>query len=288
VQGVATAVEGSISRKPAAVVLVELLRQKASGILTLTSDSAVRRIFVQLGQVRFAQSDVVAESVGAAQVASGAIKQASFDRALAMAKQNKMALHEALAHSRVMSPEQLQHGVRDGELDVSINGLLERTGSYRFEPQNTVDTVPEARVSPVVLIVGAARRSGAPAESRKWLESQRDAVLSRSLELERELFAVRQAWPGEGVTGFAAGGRTVNEALSRVKETELPLLHWLCLSGLVEFAGGQKTEPSPAPGERGVRAGPDRGKTSMRASAARASCSSKRASASGTRTMIRC
>jgi len=259
-QDVATVVEGPVSRKPAAVVLVELLRQKTSGILTLTSDSAVRKIFVQQGQVRFAQSDVVAESVGATQVASGVIKQASFDRALAMAKQNKIALHEALAHSRVMSPEQLKDGVRQQTLDVSVNGLLEKTGNYRFEPQNAVDTVPEARVSPVALIVEAAKRSGAPAESRKWLESQRDAALSRTPELERELFAVRQSWRGEGVTAFAAGGRSVKEALSRVKEAELPLLHWLCLSGLVHLAGGQKTEPSPAPRER-TGTDPDRGKT---------------------------
>jgi curved DNA-binding protein CbpA len=235
------------------------LRQKSSGILTLTSDSAVRKIFVQQGQVRFAQSDVVAESAGSGQVASGVIKQASFDRAVAMARQNKIALHEALAHSRVMSPEQLKQAVRQQTVDVSVNGLLQRTGSYRFEPQSNVDIVPDARVSPVALIVEAAKRVGPPAESRKSLESRGAAALSRTPELERELFAVRQTWPGEGVTAFAAGGRTVNEALSRVKEAELPLLHWLCLSGLVQLADEQQAEASPAPRERSA-VDPDRGK----------------------------
>jgi len=249
VPGVATAVEGNLSEKPAAAVFVDLLRQKVSGILTVTGDSAVRKIHFQQGQIRFAHSNVLAESAGSAQVASGVIKQASFDRAVAMSRQNKVPLHEALAHSRVMSPEQLKLAVRQQTVDVSLNALPMETGTWRFEPhaQGLADSVPDARTSPVALVVDAAKRFAAPAASRKWLEARRDSHLTRSPDLERELFTVRQVWPGEGVTAFATGGRGIHEALSRVKETELPLLHWLCLSGLVQLAGRQKEQPSPAP-----------------------------------------
>jgi len=74
VPGVATAVEGNLSEKPAAAVFVDLLRQKVSGILTVTGDSAVRKIHFQQGQIRFAHSNVLAESAGSAQVASGVIR----------------------------------------------------------------------------------------------------------------------------------------------------------------------------------------------------------------------
>ncbi|MFL5430311.1 MAG: DUF4388 domain-containing protein [Myxococcales bacterium] len=259
VQGVPMVVEGLLSENPAAAIFVQLLRQKATGILTLTSGPDVRQIYFQQGQVRFATSNVVAELVGSAQVSSGAIKQASFDRALAMSKQNRIPLHEALANSRVMSPEQLKVAVRQQSVDVSVSGLFLESGTYRFAPHTAVDSVPDARVGPATFIIEAAKRYKPPAASRKWLEARQDATLFRTPELERELFAVRQACPGEGVTAFAAGGRTVGEALSRIKEPELPLLHWLCLSGLVQLAGGQKTEPSPAPPER-TEADPDRGK----------------------------
>jgi curved DNA-binding protein CbpA/DNA-binding response OmpR family regulator len=262
VRGVATTVEGDLTRKPAAALFVDLLRQKASGVLTLTTGSAVRKIHFQQGQVRFAQSNVLAESAGSAQVASGIIKQASFDRAVAMSKQNKVPLHEALAHSRVMSPEQLKAVVRQQTMDVSLNALPMDSGTYRFEPQaqGLVDSVPDTRMSPVSLIVDAARRLGAPADSKKWLEARRDSTLARSPELDRDLFAVRQAWPGESVTAFATGGRGVQEALARVKEAELPLLHWLCVSGLVQLAGGQTAQPSPVAGNRALSE-LDRGKT---------------------------
>jgi curved DNA-binding protein CbpA/CheY-like chemotaxis protein len=262
VQGVATAVEGDLSEKAAAALFVELLRQKASGLLTLTSDSAVRRIHFQQGQVRFAQSSVVNESAGAAEVASGVIKQASFDRAVAVARHNKVPLHEALAHSRVMSPEQLKIAVRQQTAEVCRNAVPMDSGTHRFEPQgqNQIDSVPDARTSPVTLIIDAAKRFGSAPASRKWLEEREDAVLARSPELDRELFAVRQAWPGESVTAFVGGGRTAREALARVKTADLPLLHWLCVSGLVHVASGRKAEPSPTAQKRSA-AEADRGKT---------------------------
>jgi len=258
VRGVDTAIEGELSQKPAPALFVDLLRQKASGVLTVTLDSTVRRVYFQQGQVRFAQSTVLTESAGSAQVASGVIKQASFDRAVAMSRQNKVPLHEALAHSRVMSPEQLKLAVREQTLEASLGALAMESGHYRFD-QGVADAVPDARVSPVGLVVEAAKRSGAPAQAKKWLEARRDSTFQRSPELDRDLFTVRQAWPGESVTPFATAGRGVHEALSRVKEAELPLLHWLCVSGLVQLTAGRTEKPSPVAPEKNP-ADLDRGK----------------------------
>src|SRR6266850_2356186 len=86
-QSAAPALEGPLSARPAAAVLVQLLRDKATGVLTVTHDAEKRVLTFQQGMVRFAQSNVRAETVGAAQIASGLIKQTSFDRAVALAKQ---------------------------------------------------------------------------------------------------------------------------------------------------------------------------------------------------------
>jgi curved DNA-binding protein CbpA len=73
--------------------------------------------------------------------------------------------------------------------------------------------------------------------------------MSRSPELERELFSLKNTWPGESVTPAVAGTRTVADALARIKEAEQPLLHWLCLSGLVVLSGGPQaaSRPTEAP-----------------------------------------
>src|SRR4051794_17022584 len=76
--GASAAVEGELAQRPVAALLVKLLRDKATGVLTITHDTARRAITVQQGNVRFAQSNVRAETVGASQIAAGAIKQTSF------------------------------------------------------------------------------------------------------------------------------------------------------------------------------------------------------------------
>src|SRR5205807_207992 len=125
--------EGPLSQRPTAAVMVQLLREKATGILTVAHDTSKRVITFQQGMVRFAQSNVRAETIGAAQIAAGLIKQTSFDRAVAVAKQQNIALHEALAAARVLTPEQLRVALKQQTGDVCVAALGMLVGTYRFE-----------------------------------------------------------------------------------------------------------------------------------------------------------
>ena len=254
-QGGPAAVEGDVAQRPVAALLIKLLRDKASGVLTVTHDTARRAITFQQGMVRFAQSNVRAETVGATQIASGAIKQTSFDRAVAIAKQQNISLHEALAAARVMTPEQLRMALKQQTVDVCVAAMGLAAGQYRFE-QKTVEAVggvPDMRTSPVALVVEAAKRLGKPVPARAWLEQHFQDKLQRSPELEREIFGLKAFWPGEAVTPVATNGRTVGEILPRIKAPELPLLQFLCMSGLLLVPGSAKplakAEAAPEPVE---------------------------------------
>jgi len=238
--------DGRIESRPVAQLFVELLRLRASGGLTLTQDATVRVVHFQSGVVRFAESNVKSESAGQAQVALGTIKQASFDRAVALARQQNVALHEALASARVLSPEQLKTALKGQTAEVAIAGLGLHTGTHVFAPRpvETLNALPDSRMSPVSLIVDWARRSASPVAMRAWLEKYATAKVMRSQELERELFALKAIWPGESVTPGASAGRTLGELLARVKESELPLLYGLCASGL--FVLGSASNPGMA------------------------------------------
>src|SRR5712664_1389983 len=197
-QSASPPLEGQLSARPAAAILVQLLREKATGVLNVTHDSTKRAITFQQGMVRFAQSNVRAETVGASQIASGLIKQTSFDRAVALAKQQNIALHEALATARVMTPEQLRTALKQQTSEVCIAALEIAPGSYRFEqkPTEAVNGVPDMRTSPVAVVFEAAKRLGNPAAARPWLEQHATEKLTRSPEMEREIF----------VQGLAAAG----------------------------------------------------------------------------------
>jgi curved DNA-binding protein CbpA/CheY-like chemotaxis protein len=247
-QGGAAAVEGELSQRPAAAILVKLLRDKATGVLTVTHDTSRRAITFQQGMVRFAQSNIRAETVGASQIASGAIKQTSFDRAVAVAKQQNISLHEALAAARVMTPEQLRVALKQQTVDVCVAAMGLAAGHYRFEQKasEAVGAVPDMRTSPVALVVEAAKRLGKPVPARSWLEQHFQDKLQRTPELEREIFGLKAFWPGEAVTPVATGGRTVGEILPRIKPAELPLLQFLCMSGLLSVPGSARPEKAAA------------------------------------------
>jgi CheY-like chemotaxis protein/tetratricopeptide (TPR) repeat protein len=254
--------EGELSDKPPAALFVELLRSKATGTLTLTQDQEKRVITFQQGQVRFGQSNLKSETMGASQIASGLIKQTSFDRAVALAKQQGIPLHEALATARVMTPDQLKVGLKQQTTEVAVGALGWNDGKYRFEqkPPEAVSSLPDMRMSPVVLVLEAAKRHADEGFSRRWLEQYADERLNRSPELEREVFALKAHWPGESVTPFATAERSVAEVMAHIKEQEIPLLRYLCQSGLLRMSGGSKTALKPQSAQQ-VSDDEDQGKT---------------------------
>ena len=259
----APSAEVRLADKPAAALLVDLLRAKATGVLTLSHDETRRAITFQQGMVRFAQSNVRQEAIGAAQVASGQIKQASFDRGVALAKQQGVPLYEALASARVMSPDQLKSALKQQLVDVCVGAVAMAQGTSKFypKPAEQVQGVPDLRTSPVVLVFEAARKLGNPTAAQAWLEQRRAERMRRSPELERELFSLKASWPGEAVSPLATSGRTVGDVLARIKERELPLLQFLCASGLLALSS------EPAKPERIGEAAPevdDKGKAFTR------------------------
>ncbi|MBS2023136.1 MAG: DnaJ domain-containing protein, partial [Deltaproteobacteria bacterium] len=237
--GPAKAVEGDLAQKPAAQLYVELLRGKLSGCLTLTREAMVRKLHFQGGLIRYAQSNVKNEAAGQAQVNSGMIKQASFDRAVALARQQKIALHEALAAARVLTLDQLKVALKQQTTEVAIGGLEWADGKHVFEVMtpDVINALPDARTSPVSVVSEWAKRVN-PGTARTWLEAHAQDRMARTPELDKEMFALKANWPGEAVTPLIAPNKSIGEVLARVKEPELPLFHALCMSGLVVLSKG--------------------------------------------------
>src|SRR5437868_4930089 len=248
-QSAAPPLEGALADRPVGAILVQLLREKASGVLTVSHDTSQRLITFQQGMIRFAQSNVRAETIGSAQIASGLIKQTSFDRAVAIAKQQNISLHEALAAARVMTPEQLRTALKQQTTEVCVAAIATLAGRFQFEqkPAEAVNGVPDMRTSPVALVLEAAKRLGNPAAAKPWLEQRAGEKLSRSPEVEREMFALKAFWPGEAVTPLATGGRSIGVVLSRVNPAELPLLQYLCMAGLLTTLSSVPKGQAPAP-----------------------------------------
>src|SRR5207237_776980 len=140
------------SGQPFSAVVLDLVLSELDGFPFAAAARAAAwgaklAITFQQGMVRFAQSNVRAETVWASQIASGLIKQTSFDRAVALAKQQNIPLHEALATARVMTPDQLRTALKQQTTEVCVAALEIAAGSYRFEqkPAEAVNGVPDLR-----------------------------------------------------------------------------------------------------------------------------------------------
>src|SRR5438067_1074342 len=161
-----------------------------------------------------------------------------------------------------MTPEQLKVALKQQTTYVAVGALAWADGQYRFEqkPIEAISAVPDMRMSPVALVMEAARKHSDFGSARGWLEQHAQERLNRSPELEREMFALKTFWPGESVSPTATVGKTVGEVMARIKEPEYPLLRYLCQSGLLMMSGGPKAAPKPHPGAPASAGDEDKGK----------------------------
>src|SRR5438067_2122584 len=162
-------------------------------------------------------------------------------------------IQPAAFFAKPFEPAALRAALKQQTVDVCVAAVGTLSGRFQFEqkPAEAVNGVPDMRTSPVALVLEAAKRLGNPAAAKPWLEQRAQEKLNRSPELEREIFALKTFWPGEAVTPLATGGRSVGDVLTRVKSPELPLLQYLCMSGLLTLSSatakpGVKSQPAPS------------------------------------------
>lgn len=223
---------GRFDREPPAALFGGMLERRASGVLDVVTGEVRRRVFFQSGVVRFAQSNVRTENAGGLQLASGALSQEAFDRAVAHARQARVPLHDALAATGALPADGLAEALRLQTAEVALAVLGMAGAEWTFAAAD-VERQPDSRRHPLALLADHARRTLSPEDAREALRRSLAVRVVRSPALERELFTLRATWPGETVSTLATGKATVGELLERARTEDLPLLCVLVASGLL-------------------------------------------------------
>lgn len=226
-------------------VLLRLCEQRATGVLDAVQGQVRRRLVLQLGQIRYAQSNVLSENVGGSQVATGELSREAFDRAVAHARTARVALPEALAVTGALSPDTITAALRQQTTDVTV-GFLATPGARFSFTESDVSPHPEARRHPVELVIEHIRRTVSTSDAKALLERHPDGRVSRSALLERESFIVRSTVPGEGVTALLSSGPTLRDLVKRVRSEELAFLWALVASTLATVKPTAQAAASPS------------------------------------------
>lgn len=235
---------GSFVDESPAMLLMRLCEERANGTLDATLGDVRRRLVLQAGYIRYAQSNVLPENAGGRELAAGEITRAQFDGAVQYARQAKVPLPEALRATGVLDAQALARALSEQTRAVSIGFFGMAGGRWTLSHQDPT-TAPEGRANPVELIVTQTRAETPPSDARSLLARRAGGRVHRTPLLERESFAVRNAWPGEGVTPLLASTPPLDELVARTKEDDLPLLWALVSSGLVHVEAPVEAVAAP-------------------------------------------
>jgi curved DNA-binding protein CbpA/CheY-like chemotaxis protein len=235
---------GRLVKSAASELFVQLCGRRATGLLELWTQDVRRRLWWQSGFVRFAASNVRTETAGGMQVLRGELPAASFDRAVALARQMKVPLHEALAATRVFPPEKLAEVLKLQTAEVALHALSMAGADWMFSQADT-DKLPDTKKHPLTLVLEAARREISPMDARESLLRIGDTLVSRSALLERELFAVRSAWPGEALLTQVSGTVPLVDVIAKAREDDLPFALALVSCGLLTTSQRSAARSNP-------------------------------------------
>ncbi|MFN7134983.1 MAG: response regulator, partial [Myxococcales bacterium] len=235
--------EGSLRTRPLPALLMELARAKASGTLDLERGQMKKRIFMNRGFVRFAQSNIKSENVGGMQVAEGRLTEAQFATVVARARDERIGIGEALALAALITRDELGKAMRRQVEEVVVTAFPWTDATFRYAPGDT-DRVQDARHNPVALLLTAYKRFVTPEQALAQLRPLEGAVLTRGADFDRELFAMRGVFGGETLTPMINGRQKVSEIAARARKDDLPLLLALVQLGLTLVAGAPAHTPA--------------------------------------------
>jgi len=102
-----------ISQMPLAEVLVKIHRYRAPGRVDCRRENEVKRIYLDHGQIVFATTNQVSESLGDKLLREGRISQEQYDESLAAARLTGLRHGSVLVETGALSPEDLFSAVHD-------------------------------------------------------------------------------------------------------------------------------------------------------------------------------
>jgi curved DNA-binding protein CbpA/CheY-like chemotaxis protein len=249
----AAPIYGSLRAKGFAALLMELSRARATGVLELERERAKKRLFLDHGQVRFAQSNLKSENVGGMQVAEGALSEEALRHALGRARAERAGVGEVLVAEGHLTPDGLVGALRRQVQEVCVTAFAWQEGTYRFDP-GPMDAIRDVHQDPLSILLSAFKRYLSPEQARGQIAPWAEGTAARGPEFDRALFTLRAVFAGETLTPLVNGRLTVKEIVARARREDLPLLVALLQLELAAVAG--LSDPARSIGARPAAAPP--------------------------------
>jgi Domain of unknown function (DUF4388) len=127
---------GDLAQVPLPEMLVTIHRYRVPGFVECQRDDETKRIYIDEGNIIFATSSNIADSLGDRLVASGRITRAQYDESVARLRASKGAKRQGaiLVEMRAIEPKDLFVSVREQVQEIVWSVFQWDRGTVAFEP----------------------------------------------------------------------------------------------------------------------------------------------------------
>ncbi len=240
-------VQGELAKRPLAALLLDLLEDEVTGVLTLRRGRIKKEIYIIHGVPVGAESNIRTETLGHYLVAKRVLDEQQHQHALAHAKEHQQSIMQAVAALGWLSETDVfRHHTALVKLKI-INSLRWHDGTYGMSPGDTFsDRIPKATIDITnILLLGLQRVTSLDEVSRAL-----DAVANQSVRLRPRAERYRDSFVkvfGDEVLKLLPSQPTINEMLRKGVDSLAVYLHTHALleTGMAEL--GEAREDGAAP-----------------------------------------
>jgi septum formation topological specificity factor MinE len=128
------AFQGELAQTPLPEILVTIHRYKVPGVIECRRDAEVKRIYLDQGQIVFASSNVLADSLGDKLLREGKITREQYDESARRLTDSKKRQGVILAEMQAIEPRDLFVALREQIQEIVWSLFAWERGSVTFTP----------------------------------------------------------------------------------------------------------------------------------------------------------
>lgn len=179
--------QSDLAQTPLPEILVTIHRYKVPGVVECRRDDEVKRIYLDRGQIIFATTNQLSESLGDKLLREGKITRQQYDESIVRHKQTGKRHGVTLAEMKIITPEQLFSAVRDQLQEIVWSIFTWSSGKVTFAPgrDRSLEFVRVEIPVPQAILHGVRRMADPKALVARL--GTKTTVLTRTLKPVEEL-----------------------------------------------------------------------------------------------------
>ncbi len=175
---------GDLSEQPLAEMLMKIYQYRVPGVIELTHEEVVKRIYVRRGFVVYATSSELKDSLGSYLLETGMLSRDDFRRTMRERRGSKKRYGQILVDQNLLAPADLYRAVRRQTAEILWGLFRWETAQVTFSVGDYSDPAPTAIQIPLRQVVKIGVRRSEDSRGLLGRVGGKKTILKPSFEFE--------------------------------------------------------------------------------------------------------